>query len=119
MSADEKKYDLEERTFVFSKLFLTTVNQLPRTFINSNLISQSLRSSTSIGANYREACEAESKKERIYRISICKKEAKETLYWVQLLKEFNHPKLEDLNKLEQEVTELMKIFGKIAEKLKS
>jgi four helix bundle protein len=77
-----------------------------------------LISGTSIGANYREAQGAESKNEFKFRISICKKEARESLYWIDLILE-NNPKLKErLLPLRQETEELIKIFSAICYKMK-
>lgn len=76
-----------------------------------------MRSSGSVGSNYIEANEALSKMDFVMRIKICRKEARETRYWLQLLKygEARKPEGERLN---QEATELVKIFGAIFEKCK-
>lgn len=74
-----------------------------------------IRSSGSAGANYIEANEALSKKDFIMRIKICRKETKESIYWLKLV----NINLEDERKiLITEATELMKIFGAILEKCK-
>jgi len=71
-----------------------------------------------VGANYIEANEALSKKDFAMRIKICRKEAKESRYWLRLI-EVNGPDAEKQRKLLiQEATELMKIFGSILEKTK-
>jgi four helix bundle protein len=75
---DKKKYDLEERTAQFGEAIIKLVKTFPQDSINSPLINQIVRAATSIGANYMEADGAESKKDFQHKISICKKEAKET-----------------------------------------
>jgi four helix bundle protein len=79
------KYDLEERTTNFSKEVIQTVQNIQRTLMNQNIISQLLKSTTSICANYPEANAAESGRDFKHKISICKKEAKESRYWLNLL----------------------------------
>jgi four helix bundle protein len=81
--------------------------------INKALIEQTVRSVTSIGANYCEANEAESKKDFIHKIGICKKEAKETKYWLNLLIKANPSLKEEFLKLWQEAQELLLIFSAI------
>jgi len=113
-----KIYDLEERTFIFTKNVIEFVNNLEKNLSNIEIAKQLIRSSGSIGANYIEANESLGKKDFSMRIKISKKEAKETRYWLRLLickQEFEA----DRNKLIQEVTELMKIFGAILEKTKN
>ena len=81
----KQKYDLEERTINFSKDIIDFCKKLPQNSINRSLISQLIRSGTSIGANYSEADEANSKKDFINKIAIAKKETKETKYWLTLI----------------------------------
>jgi len=84
-----KTYDLEDRTFQFAKsvrLFLKTTK---KTISNIEDGKQVIRSSGSVGANYIEANEALSKKNFVYRIKICRKEAKESTYWLRLINETN------------------------------
>lgn len=116
---NSKHYDLEERTLAFSKSVRSFVKKLPNTKSNWEDISQLVRSSGSIGANYIEANESLSKKDFAMRVRISRKEAKETGYWLQLLdlgedRELNKEK----DSLVGEVGELMKIFGAIIEKVK-
>jgi four helix bundle protein len=77
-----KQYDLEERTFNFARAVIEFTNILPKTIANNEIIKQVVRSSGSAGANYIEANEALSKKDFAFRIKICRKEAKESLYWL-------------------------------------
>ena len=67
----------------------------------------------SIGANYCEATEAESKKDFVHKIGICKKEIKETRHWLRLLAKSNSEKKEEIRKLWKEAQELLLIFSKI------
>ena len=113
-----KKYDLEDRTLEFGKRIIHLVKDLPKNTINFNLCDQIVRSGTSMGANYREANETETKKDFCFRIRICRKEGKETIYWLKLIEEAN-PELKDkIAPLLQEPTELVKIFAAILEKSK-
>ncbi len=84
---------------------------------NIEVSRQLVRSAGSIGANYREANEALSKKDFIYRIKICRKEAKESKYWLRLSEPRDNQTVEQ-NKLIKEALELTKIFGSILEKCK-
>lgn len=106
------KYDLEDRTFRFAENILKLVNNTSMTLSNRELAKQLIRSGCSVGANYIEANEALSKKDFLYRIKICRKESKETLYWLRLIEP--NPKTSELREqLVQESTELTKIFGAI------
>lgn len=108
------KYDLEERTIAFSKSLIALCKKLKQDTINKPLISQIVRSGTSIGANYREANGAVSKKDFSNKIHICKKEAKETMYWIEILAGANTSMRDEFKKLWQESKELTMIFSKIA-----
>lgn len=110
------RYDLEERTLEFGKRILHFCKALPGNTINWKLIDQLVRSGTSVGANYREANETQTKKEFRFRIRICRKEAKETLYWLQLILEINPSFSNRVQLLLKENEELLKIFAAIAQK---
>ena len=79
-----KRYDLEERTYFFARRVNEYVRQLPRTISNVENGKQLVRSSGSVGANYIEANESLSRKDFKMRIKICKKETKESRYWLKL-----------------------------------
>lgn len=114
---NSKRYDLETRTFEFAKRVRIFVKKLPRTIGNIEDGKQLIRSSGSIGANYIEANESLSKKDFVMRVKICRKEAKETKYWLSLVEPLPQDVREE-NELIAEVTECMKIFGSILEKSK-
>ena len=116
MSQFEKTYDLEERTMEFSSNLIIFCKSCVKDIVTVPLINQLIRSGTSIGANYREANGASSKKDFQNKIFICKKEAKETLYWLELIgKAIDDEKLKKhCRDLWQEAKEFILIFGKIA-----
>lgn len=114
----DKKYDLEERTEHFVKNVILLCKKAAKNTINIELVSQVVRSSGSVGANYIEANEALSKKDFFYRIKICRKEAKETRYWLRLIASANCEFEKEIKPLLQESTELMNIFGAILKKAK-
>ena len=114
---NSKQYDLEERTFQFAKKTRVFIKKLPKNITNIEDSKQLTRSSGSVGANYIEANEALSKKDFILRVKICRKEAKESRYWLKLIDTNNDPQLEkERIELIQETTELMNIFGSIIRK---
>ena len=111
-----KTIDLEDRTFAFAKWTRSFVKSLSKTIGNIEDARQLIRSSGSVGSNYIEANESLSKKDFVLRIKICRKEAKESRYWLRLI-ETNDGKIavaRDL--LVQEAQELMNIFGAIVRK---
>lgn len=115
---NSRKYDLEDRTLLFAQRIRGLIGQLPKTLISLDDSKQLLRSSGSVGANYIEANEALSKKDFLMRIKICRKEAKESRYWLTLLNvdDINGGLKSESEKLIQEATELMNIFGAIVRK---
>jgi len=90
------------------------VKRLRKTIGNIEDGKQLVRSSGSVGSNYIEANEALSKKDFRMRIKICRKEAKESRYWLELVDTENNPDLENEREdLAGEAIELMNIFGSI------
>ncbi len=83
--ASRKPFDLEERTARFGEAVLAFVKTIPVTPITSPLITQLVKSGTSVGANYSEATEAGTRKEFRNFISICRREAKETKHWLRMI----------------------------------
>lgn len=83
--APSKKYDLHERTAKFGKSIVNFTKKIPENSITRPLIGQLVRAGTSVGANYCEADNASTKKDFFYRIGICRKESKESKYWLQMI----------------------------------
>ena len=109
------EYNLEDRTIKFSKNLLILCGSIKSNMINENVLKQVLRSGTSIGANYFEANGSTSRTDFKAKIHICKKEAKETMYWLKLLAELVDEKIKnDIQLLWNENKELALIFSKIA-----
>ena len=107
-----KQYDLEERTERFAKEVRSFLRRVTRTVLVEDDIRQLLRSSGSVGANYVEASQAVSRKDFLLRIKICRKEAKETRYWLRVLDQCDT--LDTTRaQLIQEAHELTCIFGPI------
>lgn len=107
-----KGFNLEERTAQLAEDIIDLVRSIKIDPINSRIITQLVGSGGSLGANYCEATEAESKKDFIHKIGICKKETKETKHWLRLLAKSNPEKKEEMRKLWQETQELLLIFSK-------
>lgn len=115
---NSKKYDLEDRTLSFAKRIINLIKSLPKNSINSRLTDQLIRSGTSMGANYREANETETRKDFLFRVRISRKEGKETIYWLNLIIDANPEFSERIEPLLQETMELVKIFAAIIAKSK-
>jgi len=114
----KNKYDLEERTAKFGESTIKFCRTLNQDAIVRPLISQLIRSATSIGANYMEANSASSRKDFRNKIFICKKEAQETKHWLRMLTQATPEHKDELAKLWQEVQELTLIFQKITTSLR-
>lgn len=107
-------FDLRKRIFDFVLEVISLIKDLPDSRINRIFIDQIVRSASSIGANYEEADGSPTKKEFAYKMGIVKKEAKETKYWLQLIRVSNEKKYsENVNILEAANEELIRIISKI------
>ena len=119
-SLRQRRTDLQERTQTFAANVRTFVRSVPKTIVILDDLKQLIRSSGSVGANYIEARAAVSKKDFLYRIRICRKEAEESLFWLSLIQEH----IDDVHKkkcliLLQEIRELASIFTAGAKKMES
>ncbi len=116
-SNEKPQYDLEERTFLFAKDVRNFVKALPYSKANEEDGKQLIRSSGSVGANYIEANEALGKKDFLMRVRICRKEAKESAYWLRLILSTNVLKnMEEGERLRDEATQFKKIYYSILQK---
>jgi len=109
---------LLDRTLKFAEDVLVLAQDLPKNIINNRLVLQLMDAGTSVGANYREACEAESSKDFVHKIKISKKEARESKYWLKLLLKTNLDFRNRIVPLKEEAGELVKIFASIVSKFK-
>lgn len=109
----ERVFDLEERTAVFSESVIDFANGLKLSPVISPILSQLVKSATSIGANYCEADDAESKKDFRHKIGLCRKESRETKYWCRMIARAVPATKETARRLWQEAHELNLIFSKI------
>jgi four helix bundle protein len=112
-NTEKKVYDLAERTARFGEAIIAFVKRIPRNVVTNPLIGQLVRSATSVGANYCEADDAVSKKDFRHRISICKKEARESKYWLRMIAAAEESAKLDARVHWQEAKELHLIFASI------
>ena len=114
--------EIQERTLEFGVKILKFSDKLPKTQSGMVLVKQLVRAGTSIGANLEEADGASSKKDFINKVTISRKEARETRYWLRLIMRaellHNQTNVEELDKLVNESYELMKILSSIINKAK-
>lgn len=111
----KRQYDLEERTMLFARQVNSFVRELKKDIVSFENSKQLVRSAGSVAANYIEANEALSKKDFIMRIKICRKEAKESRLWLNLILPPEQAN-QTGERLLDEATQLMKIFGAILTK---
>ena len=106
-------FDLEERTAKFGEAIIRFVKKMPMNAANNRLMDQFVGCGTSIGGNYCEADEAVSKKEFINKIGTCKKEAKETKFFLRMAATAEPNLKDEARELWREAKELHLIFCKI------
>jgi four helix bundle protein len=114
----KKKYDLEERTAKFGEEIIKFARKIPQNTITISLINQLVKAGTSVGANYCEADDAESKLDFKHKIGICKKESREVKHWLRMIGVAVLEVKEETKILWQEAKELNLIFNSIINKLK-
>ena len=112
----KREYDLLERTGKFGEDIIEFAKSIPDNTINRPLITQLVKSGTSVGANYEEADGALSKRDFMHKIGICKKESKESRHWLRMIAKADSTKKDDAKILWQEAHELTLIFSTIAKK---
>ena len=114
---EEKIYDLEDRTAKLGENVIVLCNSVKQDVVTKPIISQLVRSATSVGANYMEANGACSRKDFKNKIYICKKEIQETKHWLRMISMSVPAKKEEAIILWKEAQELTLIFGKIISSL--
>jgi len=104
------RQDLRKRTKDYALRIVKLYAALPNSAVGQVLGKQILRSGTSVGAQYREACRAKSNADFITKIEGALQELDETQYWLELGGETNLVKLDRLRDLLDETEELIAIF---------
>lgn len=105
-----EKNNLIDRTEQFALRIMNLVEKLPSGKSMTVISGQILRSATSVGANYRAAQRAKSKRDFINKLKIVEEETDETIYWLVLLQKSGKMKPEKLQNLVKEASELLAIF---------
>ena len=103
-------YDLEERTARLREGIIEFCLTPPFSPVTSPIITQLVAAGTSVGANYSEADEAESKKDFRHKVAICRKESKETKYWLRMVAKGAPAQKSSARELWNEAKELHLIF---------
>lgn len=107
---------LKKRTIHFTIAIIHFLQDKKFNFYYQRIFSQLIASSSSIGANYAEALVSESKQDFLHKIRICRKEASETIYWLEIIKVIFPQRQSEITVLAQEATEFLLIFSKISGK---
>jgi four helix bundle protein len=110
---DQRVYDLEERTAVFGECVIDFAITIQRNAVTSPLLTQLIKAATSIGDNYCEADDAESKRDFRHKIALCRKESRETKYWFRMIARADAASKQAARPLWQEANELHLIFSKV------
>lgn len=109
-----KHRDIKERTFSFAVRILTLCRDLDRKRGTDQILARQLfRAGTSIGANVEEAQARQSKADFISKCNIALKKARETIYWLRLLRESGDSSNEACSSLLKEADEIARIIGSI------
>jgi four helix bundle protein len=108
-------FEIRKRTFLFAVCAVRSVKRFPRTLDAAEIGRQLLRAATSVGANVEEAHGAESQRDFIHKMGIACKEARETRYWLQLVKAAILDD-DEIGGLLQESDELVRILSAIVTK---
>ena len=115
-----KIFNLEDRTAIFGENIIKFCKTINQDIITKPLISQLVRSSTSVGANYMEANATCSKKDFKNKTYFCKKEIQETKHWLRMISSSITENIKDeLEKISKECQELIFIFQKITSSSRS
>ena len=114
---NSKKYDLEDRTAKFGEQTIKFCMGISKNEITRPLINQLIKCSTSIGANYCEADDAESKQDFRHKIGICKKESREAKHFLRMMLVVVPNLKDEIEVLWNEAKELNLIFNKIYQKV--
>ncbi len=110
---NERDFDLEERTATFGENVIRFAKTILVNEVTRPLISQLIRSATSVGANYCEANDAETKRDFRHKIGLCRKESKETKHWLRMIAAAEPVMAESARSFWQEAKQLNLIFSKI------
>lgn len=106
-------YDLEDRTSCFGECIIRFAKKIPRSQVNNRLIDQLVGAGTSVGANYCEADDGISRPDFKHRIGICRKEARETKFFLRMVAVAEPALKPEARKIWLEAHALHRIFSRI------
>lgn len=105
-------YDIRERTFQFAVRVIQAVRRLPDDAATRVVAYQLIKAATSVGANVEEADGAESKRDFVHKMSIARKEARESRYWIRIVRA-SITDSDEWTALQQESEEIARIVSAI------
>ena len=108
-----KTTDIKDRSYDFGLRIIKFVQKMPKNVASDSLARQLIRSGTSIGANIEEAQGGFSRKDFTYKMSVARKEARESKYWLSLIRDAELSRDGSVEELIQEAEELTKILTSI------
>lgn len=114
--AAEKPEDIKVRTFRFALSIISVAESLPDTKPATVIAKQLVRAGTSVGANVEEAVAAHSREDFVYKMNIALREARETSYWLRIVKTKGWVRLQTIDPVLDESEQIMKILGAIVSK---
>ncbi len=109
---EEKANQLSERVLDYGVEIVRLTMKLGKMSAGKHIANQLLRSGTSIGSNYEEACSAQSRADFIHKLQIVLKEIRESLYWLRLIQKSEILNTQGLNKIINETNQLSNIIAK-------
>jgi four helix bundle protein len=112
-------YNLETRTSEFARQIILLARQVPLDHITRPIITQFVKSGTSVAANYCEADDAESARDFVHKLGIAKKEAQETRHWLNMLQVTTPSLKAAAQELEREANEINLILNAIIRKIRA
>lgn len=104
------KEQLKSRTKKIGLEIIKLINELPQNTASWAIAKQIIRSSTSIGANYRAACRGKSTADFIYKLKIVEEETDETIFWLEILEESHILPTQRIDPIKKEVTEILSMI---------
>ena len=116
LARGRRRFDLEERTASFGEAVIDFLKTVPLTPLTRHMVDQLVRASTSVGANYSEANDAGSRKEFRYRLTLCKRESRESKFWLRMIARARPDRRDASRTLYREADELNRIFAAIHRK---
>lgn len=107
-----EREDFGVRTRKMAVRVISLAQAMPKTYVGRHIASQVLRSGTSVGANYCEARGAESRADFAHKLQVALKELRETMYWLEVIRDAGLVRADRLDPLMREVNELTAISVK-------